>query len=100
MPAGHISGVSWNPRTAPRAAGHQRLSLAKLRPGLLKRHDDRIDGEDIAGLNVYFRNCRIELGAESRFHFHRLDDAEGFAGPYRDRKSTRLNSSHITISYA
>ena len=49
-------------------------------PELGKRHDDRIDGEGIA-LNIYFLDRRIEFGAYGSFHFHRLDDAEGFAGP-------------------
>ena len=43
-------------------------------PALGKRHDDRIDGERIAGLNIYFLNSRIEFGAYGSLHFHRLDE--------------------------
>ena len=51
--------------------------------GAKKRHDDRIDGERIAGLNIYLVNRRIEFGAYGGLHFHRLDNAERFAGPDR-----------------
>ena len=35
----------------------------------------------IARLNIDFVDHRIEFGAYSSFHFHRLNDAEGFTEP-------------------
>src|SRR5439155_2369937 len=31
---------------------------------------------------------------------HEQEDGDGYQGEHRDRKSTRLNSSHVAISYA
>src|ERR1700731_4045394 len=53
------------------------------KPPSRKRHDDSIDGDGVAGLYIYFLNRRIEFGAQSSFHFHRLDDAKGFARFHR-----------------
>src|SRR2546426_3574688 len=39
-------------------------------------------------------------GCENRSKYKMLTPAEGLAGVKEDRKSTRLNSSHLVISYA
>src|SRR5699024_11973492 len=42
------------------------------------------------GNNIYLKFNLIAFGSWDRYYFH----------PYLDRKSTRLNSSHVSISYA
>src|SRR5690625_1046917 len=48
--------------------------------------------------NMYSINCSVDLDAESLMGFKTLDYKEG--KQHIDRKSTRLNSSHVAISYA
>src|SRR5690606_40451094 len=45
------------------------------------------------------RRPRLDVGGAQRAQGDRITVRAG-AGPYRDRKSTRLNSSHVKISYA
>src|SRR5699024_12295386 len=42
--------------------------------------------------------CRERIGLQS--HRHSIEQEFGYAYGNRDRKSTRLNSSHVSISYA
>src|SRR6266511_4753923 len=45
----------------------------------------------------------LELGPQSGLHHRHLNHSEQVLAPaleHRDRKSTRLNSSHVKISYA
>src|SRR3989442_10092769 len=46
---------------------------------------------------VMFEHVRADLGG---IPANRLTDLQGLAGLLLDRKSTRLNSSHVRISYA
>src|SRR5436305_10798632 len=46
-----------------------------------------------------FRSHRVEVIADRARMRHRVDERE-LVGELRDRKSTRLNSSHVRISYA
>src|SRR5690625_7074527 len=47
------------------------------------------------------RECRYPPELVPRFcGWHRTDDSAPYVPPQRDRKSTRLNSSHVAISYA
>src|SRR2546426_9926619 len=56
-------------------------------------HDARRDPGMLGLAQDPVREVRLELGLEHRNHQHHLVDV-------RDRKSTRLNSSHLVISYA
>src|SRR5205814_7680634 len=47
-----------------------------------------------------FRSAPWFRGSRSRRHDDRRSDPRPIRSPYRDRKSTRLNSSHLGISYA
>src|SRR5256885_8652901 len=49
----------------------------------------------VAGHNSYYRIHTDEVGRRSEFQVATLSEIEA-----RDRKSTRLNSSHLVISYA
>src|SRR5207249_8627771 len=60
----------------------------------LANHDQRDHGRDEQRLAEY--EARIEEHADRNEEKHR----EGIAQRERDRKSTRLNSSHVSISYA
>src|SRR5207249_12233343 len=60
----------------------------------LANHDQRDHGRDEQRLAEY--EARIEEHADRNEEQHR----EGIAQRERDRKSTRLNSSHVSISYA
>src|SRR6266540_5664436 len=46
------------------------------------------------------RKLVYHVSADARGFVERARHARGSAGELEDRKSTRLNSSHITISYA
>src|SRR5690606_39886280 len=56
---------------------------------------------DVAGGDV--EHVRIAVGSDERIGMQFLYPGLGFGGscfPKEDRKSTRLNSSHVKISYA
>jgi hypothetical protein len=74
-----ISGASWTRKRAGGWHRNQHPALANLKPPSRKCHDDGIDGDGVARLYVYFAHDHIAFGAQNGFHFHRLDDAEGFA---------------------
>src|SRR5699024_12020718 len=65
--------------------------LGKLEPGELERAD-----ED----DVTRREALIEFGADPTRLQESEYDADKIASYIEDRKSTRLNSSHVSISYA
>src|SRR2546426_7517228 len=44
--------------------------------------------------------CRSDVGIRSLSFFHRIDGVASSRRDLLDRKSTRLNSSHLVISYA
>src|SRR6266496_5165528 len=78
--------------TRERLSGRQ-SNPEELLPVLDRLAVARIDGDDLP-LDV-----RLDLVHQ----LHRLDDAENFTLRHartQDRKSTRLNSSHVEISYA
>src|SRR5207249_10304306 len=76
------------------------LSLHDALPIWLRR---RRSGPGLGGLGASRGRRRVRLHR----HAHRVLNAHGVDGGYRspllaplDRKSTRLNSSHVSISYA
>src|SRR5207249_5582086 len=65
------------------------------RAGAVHRHHRRISDLRPGGL------ARADRRADGRVRRHRLHDRPApRGGRARDRKSTRLNSSHVSISYA
>src|SRR5207248_6455653 len=89
---------------------HDALPIYR-RPGARTRHAPRCPCLGIAlcrgGRALARRRGGAPIAAESRARIRRLGDLDaGGAGaaqaraPVPDRKSTRLNSSHRTISYA
>src|SRR5207249_8678673 len=66
--------------------------------------------QPVAGLDALLERSGVGVGDESRPFGHARraregvevpeDEARVVAAPHRDRKSTRLNSSHVSISYA
>src|SRR5690625_1429978 len=54
----------------------------------------------LASRNVRLVPTRAQSVAEMALDFVRVNIAEEVIGKKRDRKSTRLNSSHVAISYA
>src|SRR5437868_12772133 len=66
----------------------------------LLRRDGLSDSCDFAELASPTVRMESQMDAELRFHLDAyVEDLVGSGVP-RDRKSTRLNSSHVSISYA
>src|SRR6266446_517092 len=81
--------------------GHRRLAILDLSALGHQPMQDPVTGNWIIfnGEIYNFRELRKELeGAGVEFKSH--SDTEVILAAYRDRKSTRLNSSHLVISYA
>src|SRR5690606_41399619 len=75
------------PRRRPQVPVRRRLSL--------RRRDRRVDGDRV-------RRPNADVARENPLHPRRHLPPQLPRGPVRarDRKSTRLNSSHVKISYA
>src|SRR5437870_11427537 len=70
----------------------------ELRPALGEGEEDlHRGGKRVARADETLPSPR-RVGEPSRNDFHERDDA--VREPFLDRKSTRLNSSHVAISYA
>src|SRR5947199_3494385 len=66
-----------------------------IEKGLSAEHaDDRLPGRDLVEQLYVIRHRHLAVQSDE------LADARGLRLPVRDRKSTRLNSSHLGISYA
>src|SRR5207249_8813326 len=61
--------------------------------------DGCIDGCELGGSNTYSSKATVARQSGGKGLLAQYDSAEPIA-PQRDRKSTRLNSSHVSISYA
>src|SRR3712207_8556733 len=87
------------------AAGAKKCSNATLDGTYLFAQDGvEIKGNDqrpfaIAGKDVFYGNGRFKTVSSSNFN-GQVTRKEHVPGTYKDRKSTRLNSSHANISYA
>src|SRR5256885_2582241 len=55
---------------------------------------------DVSGAKAAGEYCQTLIGKSQDRAGHFLDFREAFLSIVRDRKSTRLNSSHLVISYA
>src|SRR2546430_10949248 len=60
----------------------------------------RSDGELVAGLVKRERRMQPRLGTRKLYHLLKTELKQAGVRMGRDRKSTRLNSSHSQISYA
>src|SRR5690606_25739363 len=85
-----------------------RMKLKKIDTGQVLDRTFRAD-EDVTQARIERSDYQYLYSDDLGFHFMSLDDysqvvlsAEdvGDAASYLDRKSTRLNSSHVKISYA
>src|SRR5690606_41439260 len=81
-------------RLVPPSSPTRRSSDLRCGPG-----DDRVRVLDVAGLAVHAVGG-VDLQALLAVRFHDLVHACGAEALAGDRKSTRLNSSHVKISYA
>src|SRR5207248_6656319 len=80
-----------------------RSALGGLAEGIVDRLDRRGALELHRKVDQRYRRCRYAHGEPVEFALQLRDDQRDRlrrAGARRDRKSTRLNSSHRTISYA
>src|SRR5207249_11171527 len=100
----------------PRPPLSSPLSLHDALPIFFHAHVERVPrGEVEAAVNIVYRQAarlreldqRVEalgLPADELRDDHRVlrggDEIRGRGEGFRDRKSTRLNSSHVSISYA
>src|SRR5690242_21262272 len=88
-------------RPPPRSTLFPYTTLFRSRRGASSNRDDPVPGGDRHGLlSVRLRNRRV--GAEFRAapDHPDADHHAAHLSRRRDRKSTRLNSSHMSISYA
>src|SRR5690606_41281015 len=83
------------PRAIPTAPARiDTLSLHERSSDLDKRHDHVI--RDVRRMLTELQQHAPDLGHQ----FSEQRDGRGYTSQFLDRKSTRLNSSHVKISYA
>src|SRR5690625_5810116 len=103
LAGGRLASLSWGPENAPTwLALHGWLdnaaSFSRLAPVLVERLGIRIVALDFSG---HGHSAHREGDYALWDYCHDLLDAADALGLERvDRKSTRLNSSHVAISYA
>src|SRR5438309_7011606 len=93
-----VKGMGLDPRIGPAFLG---AGLGYGGSCFPKDTDSLVHTATALGVDFALLRAAVEINAERASHFVRMiEKAHEVAGPLRDRKSTRLNSSHSSTSYA